>query len=282
MCEVASTPLNSQHSELTKSASMESQAPQDYTFAQHFALIYIDQSGTIHHEVSPSMIHYRDAILSPEVTAEFLKAVANSTEVSQRRPSLEDASTRLFPDKLVNYDPHNPWYLENFKDQRHIVSTANDENSALWPGRGIASSAAPKDALLYKERSSMQKHRMEPQEAILSLKDTKSLRRYYEKVFDSVQQTNCRVLAKAYVKLIEPQKKVKYPYNGRKAVAGVMQQLSPEESKPPWWPPQVRHQEPDHLLKTGNRTLTEHFAAHESNLAHQLTRTYRASSAYSL
>ncbi|CAI7678947.1 unnamed protein product [Penicillium pancosmium] len=211
---------------------MASLAPRDYTSAQYFALIYIDQFGEIHHEVSPSIIPYRDAILSPQVKAEFLKAAANSTEVSQRRPSLEDASFQLFPDKLVGYDSGNSWYLEDFKVEGHLVSTKNGyhEDPTLWPGRGIASSAIPKDELLHKERSSIQKHRMEPQEAILYIKDTKSLRQYYAKVFDSVQQTNCRVLAKAYVKLIEPQKKVKYPYNGRKVVAGVMRQLSPEES----------------------------------------------------
>ncbi|KAJ5240530.1 uncharacterized protein N7469_002121 [Penicillium citrinum] len=67
-----------------------------------------------------------------------------------------------------------------------------------------------------------------------------------------------RVLAKAYVKLVEPHKQVQYPYNGRKIVAGELQQLNPEESKPPWWPPEVRHREPDHLLKAERIALLLH------------------------
>lgn len=42
---------------------MASQVPGDYTSAQHFALVYIDQFGGIHHQVSPSIVHDRTAIL---------------------------------------------------------------------------------------------------------------------------------------------------------------------------------------------------------------------------
>jgi len=253
--DVVSTPLKFHQSELTKAASMASQPPQGYS-AQHFALIYIDQFGKIHRRVSPSIAHHRDTILSSHVTAEFLKAVACSTEVGQRRPSPENTSIQYFSDQLVSDGSHNSWYQEISKVEGHIMPTKNGYhgNSTLSPGRGISSSAIIKDQVLNKEICFV-KDTMEPQAARLSLKDAKSLRQYYEKVFDNLQQVNCRILAKAYVKFVEPQKQVKYPYNGRKAVAGVIQQLSPEESKPPWWPSQVRHREPDHLLKAGNQTF---------------------------
>lgn len=77
----------------------------------------------------------------------------------------------------------------------------------------------------------------------------------YEKAFENLQQTNCRILAKAYIKLLEPRKQVNYPYNGRKSIGGRIVQLSPDETKPSWWPPQVRHREPDHLLKVGMSPL---------------------------
>lgn len=89
------------------------------------------------------------------------------------------------------------------------------------------------------------------QKALISIRDNDFLRRYYERVFQNLQQTNCRVLAKAYVKLVEPRKQLIYPYNGRKIVAGGTQQLDPGETKPPWWPSGVSHREPDHLLKAG-------------------------------
>lgn len=87
--------------------------------------------------------------------------------------------------------------------------------------------------------------------AYISVRDKEMLRHYYEKVFQNLQQTNCRVLAKAYIKLVEPRKQVNYPYNGRKIVAGKTRQLDPDETKPPWWPSGVSHREPDHLPKAG-------------------------------
>jgi hypothetical protein len=86
---------------------------------------------------------------------------------------------------------------------------------------------------------------------MISIRDQDFLRGYYEKVFQNLQQTNCRVIAKAYVKLVEPRKQVNYPYNGRKIVAGRTQQLEPDATKPPWWPAGVSHREPDHLPKAG-------------------------------
>ncbi|KAL5044690.1 hypothetical protein BDW71DRAFT_209068 [Aspergillus fruticulosus] len=61
------------------------------------------------------------------------------------------------------------------------------------------------------------------------------LRSYYEKAFECLQQTNCRILAKAYIKVVGPRKQVNYPYNGHKIVAGVPQQFDPEETRPLWW-----------------------------------------------
>lgn len=92
------------------------------------------------------------------------------------------------------------------------------------------------------------------QKATISVQDKDVLRRYYEKVFINLQQTNCRVIAKAYVKLVEPRKQVNYPYNGRKIVNGKTEQLHPDETKPPWWPSGVSHREPDHLPKAGETT----------------------------
>ena len=87
--------------------------------------------------------------------------------------------------------------------------------------------------------------------SMLPITNKALLRKYYEKAFDSLHQTNCRILAKAYVKLVEPRKQVSYPYNGHKNIAGVPHKLDPEDTKPPWWPEGVIHREPDHLKKPG-------------------------------
>jgi hypothetical protein len=92
--------------------------------------------------------------------------------------------------------------------------------------------------------------------AMISVEDRPLLALYYSKVFQNLQQTNCRILAKAYIKLVEPRKQVNHPYNGRKVVAGNPTQFDPNVSKPPWWPSGVSHREPDHLPKVGRRSIT--------------------------
>lgn len=67
---------------------------------------------------------------------------------------------------------------------------------------------------------------------------------YYVVRFKDMQQSACKVMGKAFVKLVEPKKQTHHPYTGGNAGA------------PPWWPPTtgengVRHKEPDHLLKPG-------------------------------
>jgi hypothetical protein len=88
-------------------------------------------------------------------------------------------------------------------------------------------------------------------EGSLPIQDPGAMIHVYEKAFEKFQQTNCRVLAKAYIKILEPRKQVNYPYNGRKSVGGITVQLDPEVTKPSWWPSRVRHREPDHLPKVG-------------------------------
>lgn len=65
------------------------------------------------------------------------------------------------------------------------------------------------------------------------------LNEYYDKRFLALQQQTCKLVVKAWIKVIEPKKQTKFPYN------------KGEEQKPTWWPEGVRHREPDHLSKTG-------------------------------
>lgn len=85
--------------------------------------------------------------------------------------------------------------------------------------------------------------------------DEPRMRKYYEKAFEAFQQLNCRVIAKAFIKLVEPRKQVNHPYNGRKSASGSSpeQRVDPELTKPKWWPTGVTHKEPDHLLKAGRK-----------------------------
>jgi hypothetical protein len=74
----------------------------------------------------------------------------------------------------------------------------------------------------------------------------KQFEKLYVKCFSELGRAN-RVMAKAFVKLLEPKKRSKHPYT--KGNAGA----------PEWWPDCVVHKEPNHLPKSCKFTpLTVH------------------------
>lgn len=66
---------------------------------------------------------------------------------------------------------------------------------------------------------------------------------YFVSRFTAIQQQTCKLVVKAWIKVIEPKKQMKFPYN------------KGEELKPVWWPEGVRHREPDHLHKDERKKL---------------------------
>ncbi|CRG92889.1 hypothetical protein PISL3812_09964 [Talaromyces islandicus] len=80
----------------------------------------------------------------------------------------------------------------------------------------------------------------------LKIGGTEKVTAYYESAFKRLQQLNCRMLAKAFIKLIEPRKQVRHPYNGGRGSVP-WERGDPELTKPDWWPRDVIHKEPDHL-----------------------------------
>ncbi|RCK65962.1 hypothetical protein Cantr_01725 [Candida viswanathii] len=55
-------------------------------------------------------------------------------------------------------------------------------------------------------------------------------------LFNSLNQNVCKDIAKSWIKILEPDKQKYYPYTRK-------------NMKPPWWPVDVVHTEPDHLKK---------------------------------
>ncbi|RAL12561.1 DUF2841 domain-containing protein [Aspergillus homomorphus CBS 101889] len=205
-------------------------APLDGLACLHFALIYIDDNGKLRFEASPSIANSCQTILSPNVTENFLRAVALAGKGDSNK-LLEGSRGRspLSPESPNSKSMYNPT-PEPSSNKRKRVS-----HECLVP-------------------MSITCH----QKTMLPIRDASILRRYYEKAFDGLQQINCRILAKAYIKLVEPRKQVNYPYNGRKIISGTSQQFDPELTKPAWWPAGVTHREPDHLLKNDRVRLLVH------------------------
>jgi hypothetical protein len=78
----------------------------------------------------------------------------------------------------------------------------------------------------------------------LTIGDEAEVEKFYFVRFKDMQQSSCKVMGKAFVKLVEPKKQTHHPYTKGDAKA------------PPWWPKAagenyIRHREPDHLLKPG-------------------------------
>lgn len=79
----------------------------------------------------------------------------------------------------------------------------------------------------------------------------KELWDFYETRFRGIQQSACKLIAKAWIKAVEPKKQSTHPYTGK------------DEKAPDWWPQpwgegkddKVRHKEPDHLYKKGMYNL---------------------------
>lgn len=82
-----------------------------------------------------------------------------------------------------------------------------------------------------------------PEYKALIIGDFNEVTAFLETRFRQLQQLVCKIVAKAWIKVIEPKKQTRYPYNRG------------EESKPVWWPDEVRHKEPDHLMKPERITL---------------------------
>lgn len=83
----------------------------------------------------------------------------------------------------------------------------------------------------------------------LEIGETTQILKYYQDAFTSLSHQHCSLIAQAMIKRIEPGKKTKHPYNGGKL-------KDPEKSRPNWWPKEVPHKDPNHLLKEGETGIS--------------------------
>ncbi|OAA54101.1 hypothetical protein SPI_09035 [Niveomyces insectorum RCEF 264] len=94
----------------------------------------------------------------------------------------------------------------------------------------------------------------QPTKMPVCISEEKAIWNIYDQRFRGLQQTACKLIAKAWVKLVEPKKQSTHPYTGS------------DEKAPEWWPKpwglsrdeRVRHKEPDHLYKKERVHLLKH------------------------
>lgn len=245
----------------------------------HSMLLYIDQNGKLGREASPSMASYVEDVFTPEVAATFLKmaSIASQREfrrasesfanpggsfVPQMKGSISDPKqfTRSQSYPLLSSQTCPPgWYQHGLSRQPELIPC--EWQSQPRKRRRRNNAGYMNNRLGYAlDGTGTLKHTI--QRTALKVSNRPLLRKYYEKGFEAFQQTNCKVIAKAFVKVVEPRKQVNHPYNGR---IGPFQRVDPEFTKPDWWPTGVIHKEPDHLLKPGKKTqfsCTTHYHLH--------------------
>lgn len=76
-----------------------------------------------------------------------------------------------------------------------------------------------------------------------TVKSTRRIVAQYQLLAHSLSQLVCKNIAKEWIRVVEPKKQSIFPYKNFNA------------SKPPWWPHDVNHIEPDHLEKYGRVQL---------------------------
>lgn len=70
-----------------------------------------------------------------------------------------------------------------------------------------------------------------------------SLNSWYTDKLSGLQSKASKVVCKLWIKAAQPDKSIAFPYGTGTLVGATL--------APPWWPPNLRHKDPDHLSKSG-------------------------------
>ncbi|KAJ5894528.1 hypothetical protein N7495_006219 [Penicillium taxi] len=186
----------------------------------HYAMIYLDNEGKLKVDESASIQEQNTSIFTPEVRQSFLEILGEKIGYHPAtRPGILEASPR------------------RVKPRR-----SGNLRSPIVNDNRLADHGSDSDDYGTNNSTEM---------VALRIGDTQKVMAYYEGALKHFQQLNCRMVAKAFIKFIEPRKQVRHPYNGGKPPPGSAPGTTgdPEKTKPEWWPPMVMHKEPDHLRK---------------------------------
>ncbi|KAI9372542.1 hypothetical protein BJX61DRAFT_442269 [Aspergillus egyptiacus] len=203
----------------------------------HYAMIYLDNAGKLRVSESASIQRQKRSVITPEVRERFLESIGYQRPMIRRAPAVPYG---------YNHNPaHDLSYLRQSKRRK---ASAHDPALEMSFSEHFPEPAVP--------QIPSSANRM----AALKIGDTEKVTLHYFTALKDLQQINCRLIAKAFIKFIEPRKQVKHPYNGGRPRAGAPpgEKGDPEKTKPEWWPSGVQHKEPDHLKKEQRLRLLVH------------------------
>ncbi|KAJ6076860.1 hypothetical protein N7499_008841 [Penicillium canescens] len=190
----------------------------------HHAMIYVDHEGKLKTYESQSIQEQDGSVFTSEVCQNFLDILG----------------------ERLGY--HQPAHQEMALSFRRLKRRK---------GKASAKSASEKPL----DKQDSEKLLTGSTELVpLRIGEQRKVMDYYEGALKYFQQINCRAIAKAFIRFIEPRKQVKHPYNGGKPPPGSAPGTKgdPEKTKPEWWPHTIMHREPDHLKKEDRIKLLLH------------------------
>ncbi|KKA25184.1 hypothetical protein T310_0775 [Rasamsonia emersonii CBS 393.64] len=253
MCRFVKSYSPNNHAELTNAQNMVLAR----RTLSHYALIYMDNIGNVRVEESPSVRELNQSFFTPELREKFLKVVrekanARTMPIGPHRAIVHDEDV-TFPTSNFSFDytaklSNHDGDLGGWPPVRQVKRRRGDSALDVQYIDGIPD--GPEEASMYPTVDRIP----------LEIGDEEKVKAYYENAFKHFQQLNCRQMAKAFIKFIEPRKQVKHPYNGGRPPPGAApgEKGDPEKTKPEWWPEGVVHKEPDHLKKDQRLRLLVH------------------------
>jgi len=201
---------------------------------------------------SQSLKPYRDHLFTDQVRDVFMSSAlkAEAREGYQGSSYHQDGSlmySKFDSDAKFNVRKHSSG--SEISRRRHRKSRSEESEG---DGSVGAKRRCKGHGVQYREESSEEMPvAQSPQTHDMEIGNDGQVYAYYFVRFKDMQQSACRIVGKAFVKLVEPKKQTHHPYT------------KGDKKAPPWWPNTtgdncVRHKEPDHLRKPERIRLLVH------------------------
>ncbi|KAH7310070.1 hypothetical protein BKA65DRAFT_543427 [Rhexocercosporidium sp. MPI-PUGE-AT-0058] len=212
------------------------------TLPKHWALMVRDERGEEKHFTSSSLVPHCEQIFSSKFNKNFRQYAERADGPSPQHMEYnsgyysEESSTSIRPRSRLG---HHDWDSDESVDlasaqkrrrrQPHWNSDSEESEEEIFAPISIA-----------KQKSTT-----------LRIGNDKKIEKFYRARFQELPTLLCKIMAKAFVKAVEPRKQSRYPYS------------KGQISAPPWWPAlsgtnSVRHKDPDHLHKQERIQLLMH------------------------
>ncbi|KAI9050195.1 hypothetical protein LZ554_006336 [Drepanopeziza brunnea f. sp. 'monogermtubi'] len=216
---------------------------------RNFALIVMKDNGEEVTYAGKSMTPYLDRIFSRETKRAFRAALRESEGRSYHPPYLSMGSLSEYDEGGPNRKYSSGGSSSELGRRPHRKSRSEESDDgpriSKRPRRGNPGQLRERSD----EDAPLPVPIQERQQLVIG--NEGDVLQYYHRRFREMQQSACKVMGKAFVRLIEPKKQTHHPYT------------KGNDKAPPWWPSTsgqegVRHREPDHLLKHERTHLLVH------------------------